>query len=243
VVLARIPPFPTAEFVQPTLFFLFSNLLLVQNFIGKSSLLAPMWSLPYEVQMYVVLPPLFALCRPNRRWILPFLLVSLAFCGLILQLIAGHASLLRYVPCFMAGALCYAFGDLVTQRIKPLLWPILLSLWFASFAVLVSFAPSGTFEMVCGWIFCALLGAAIGAFHDLRAHRIAAVANWVARYSYGIYLAHVPALWLVFRVVDIENLAIASILSVALTLVTSMLFYHLLEEPMIKIGQRIARLY
>jgi peptidoglycan/LPS O-acetylase OafA/YrhL len=239
-VAARVPPLPMVDFVRPTPGLLFSNLFLVQNFIGKSSLLAPMWSLPYELQMYVALPALFLLCRPDQRWSLVVLAVGLALVVLILRLNTGHAALLTYIPCFMAGVLCYAFGDLATQRIRPAFWPIFVWLWFGSLAFLQSFAPGGTLELIWNWIFCGLLGVAIGAFRDLPAGRIAAVCKWVARYSYGIYLAHVPALWLTFRVADIRNLVLGSLLSLALTLVISVVLYHLLEEPMIKFGQKIA---
>ena len=42
---------------------LLSNLALVQNVTGSGSTLGVLWSLPFEVQMYALLPPLFLWLR------------------------------------------------------------------------------------------------------------------------------------------------------------------------------------
>ena len=57
------PYAPFRTFHQPTALELFSNLTLTQNLTRARSLLGPLWSLPWEVQMYVALPVVFLLVR------------------------------------------------------------------------------------------------------------------------------------------------------------------------------------
>jgi peptidoglycan/LPS O-acetylase OafA/YrhL len=53
--------------VPPTAGNILSNLFLVQNLTKAPSVTGPLWSLPYEVQMYVVLPFLYLIAR-RKDW-------------------------------------------------------------------------------------------------------------------------------------------------------------------------------
>ena len=107
-----------------------ANALLVQNLFTKMQVLGPMWSLPYEIQMYLVLPTLFLLARA-RHAVAGLVVLLAAFCalGVVLEIRTGHMNLAAYVPCFLAGVLCYALRKQVPQRIASVAWlPFLLAL-------------------------------------------------------------------------------------------------------------------
>ena len=91
-----------------------------------------------------------------------------------------------------------------------------------------------------GWLYCLLLGLAINFFHDSRSKPIKVAAEKVALYSYGMYLLHVPVLYLVFMVLGIKNLVFGPLLFVALTMVASSITYHFLESPLIEIGRKLS---
>ena len=59
----------TAWVAVPSAKQVISNLLLIQNITHQESIISPLWSLPLEVQMYVVLPFLFILFSSRVRWI------------------------------------------------------------------------------------------------------------------------------------------------------------------------------
>src|SRR5579871_1675684 len=99
--------------VQLTRFGVFSNILLIQNLTFSRSNPAPLWSLPYEVQMYCVLPALFLLVTRTRRLsvILSVWFGALALAILYVQFsdrrVLDRLSVLRYAPCFVSGVLAY----------------------------------------------------------------------------------------------------------------------------------------
>ena len=87
---------------------LLSNLFLVQNLTGHASFPRPLWSLPYEVQMYLVLPALYQITRTRR----PVMWAGLLCVGSVLMVLTLPATslalkLMLYVPCFLPGVLAF----------------------------------------------------------------------------------------------------------------------------------------
>jgi peptidoglycan/LPS O-acetylase OafA/YrhL len=226
-----------ADIITPRI--VLSNLLLVQNLITKISVIGPLWSLPYEVQMYLVLPALYYLAL-KRRCVLYLCGLLAFFCGLgflIARESGGHLNMAAYVPCFLSGVLCYSLRDRIPAFIPAALWPpfVLSLICGYCFTNL-----HGNPKFWIGWIFCLVLGLAINAFRDSAYRPLNVVVEKIALYSYGMYLLHVPVLYLVFMVLGIKNLVFGPLLFVALTMVASSITYHFLESPLIEIGRKLS---
>ena len=84
------------------------------------------------------------------------------------------------------------------------------------------------------------LGLALPYIQSCEIGMVNRVCGWVARYSYGIYLLHDPAIWLGF--VRFGHLPVVARVSIFLltTFGGSVLIYHALEHPMILIGNKAA---
>jgi len=216
-----------------------SNLFLVQNFIGKVSILGPLWSLPYEVQMYLVLPVLYYIALRKRG---PVYLCGLIvfFCGLgvlIARESGGHLNMAAYIPCFLSGVLCYSLRNRIQAFLPSVLWPPFVLLLISSYCLA---NLHGNPKFWAGWIFCLLLGVAINAFHDSSNRAINVTSEKIALYSYGVYLIHVPVLFLVFMVWGIQNLYLGTFLLIALTMIASLFTYHFIESPFIETGRKLS---
>jgi peptidoglycan/LPS O-acetylase OafA/YrhL len=215
-----------------------ANVLLIQNLVVKREVLGPLWSLPYEVQMYLVLPALFLLARKRRAPMYLGALIAL-FCmlGTALAIETGHLNMAAYVPCFLAGVLCYALRNRIRPRAPSLLWPPFVLTAIAIFC-LANERSEATYWS--GWIFSLVLGLAINAFRDSRLPRLNWAAEKVALYSYGMYLLHVPVLYLVFVKMHVQNLVLGPALFFFLTVAASMVTFHYLESPFIELGRRLS---
>jgi peptidoglycan/LPS O-acetylase OafA/YrhL len=212
-----------------------SNLLLLQNLSHADSVIVPLWSLPYEMQMYLFLPALFLLARSTRRmWPILMLWVAAAFAGMHAGGLErlGVPDLITYAPCFLAGILAYKLTETRRLNVPAYLWPLTLALLTGVFLKYPGTRSS--------WYCCLLLGIVLSQFQEMRNAVTHKVFRVIARYSYGIYLTHFICIWLAFQAIDgIPDWSRWMILLVTL-IVFPYACYHLIEEPMIRAGEKAA---
>lgn len=215
------------------------NLLLLQNF-GGLPITGPLWSLPFEVQMYVILPALYLLARRPRSYPIFFASIILLWpLGATVYAFTGKLHFFAFMPCFLSGILAY------TLRMR--LRPVIPARWWGFFipAIMVMASSIGAvwprLEYVISWVLALCLGVSIYLFHDSTAAGWNRVTKYVAKYSYGIYLLHIPSIWLVFQVAGISNLSLAPIVTLILTGALSIAAFHAIEDPMIQFGKRLSQ--
>jgi peptidoglycan/LPS O-acetylase OafA/YrhL len=62
----------------------------------------------------------------------------------------------------------------------------------------------------------------------------------VATYSYGIYLAHVPIMWLAFQQLADRAWPVQALTFLTLIVAVPPMLYHGIEAPLIRVGARLA---
>lgn len=240
VVLLHLPDATWHEPVEPTTPQIAANVLLVQNLWTGHSVLVPLWSLPYEVEMYLVLPLLYLVARRIDGVRRIGLLLALSYVGAYVfrKIEHGHMNLAAYVPCFLCGVLVYALRDRVRPRLPGAAWgPFFLGLilvycWIHTI--------SGPDIYWMGWAFCLVLALALTQFRDLDNRVVGAASSRIATYSYGLYLLHVPALYVVFSLWQPHSVALGIAAYVALAAFASVIAYHVVEAPMVHLGRRLS---
>lgn len=230
---------------------LLANLALVQNLTNDPSILSPLWSLPFEVQMYALLPLLFVLYSRKHlsgTWIFAAGLAAAVGAREIETLLTEAypinlraAALVHYAPCFCAGIVAY---DLM-RRPATLRFPSFVRFLGAVIVAYVGLASTLNYFHLdradaltdaTGCIITALVIGRCGEPTSVLIRRGSAV---IAKYSYGIYLAHLPLMSLCFH----RNHSVAHCSAFVVAMLTIPPFaYHSLEEPMIRLGKRIANI-
>lgn len=212
-----------------------SNLLLVQNVTHATSVLLPLWSLPYEMQMYLFLPALYGVVRRFKSvWTLLGIWLAALPVAVVQFRYQLQPSLLWLVPAFLPGVIAYW----VTMRTHPSrpFWQFPVMLY--TMALFYMMLPGGgaTFK---GMFVCLAVGLTVARFAEVRAGWLRTGGELIARYSYGIYITHMPCEWLAFvRLHDLPAAAqwfVFVVSAVALPVV----LYHALEAPMINLGNRL----
>ena len=211
---------------------LLSNLALTTNLTYTDNMVGGLWTLPLEVQMYVVLPFLFLLGRNRPKWLLIAVwLLSVPIAIVQLHTI-GRLNVLGYAPCFIAGVIGWKISRLVPRSISGSWWPLaFLAVWP------IFFAASHANDMYFRWVFSLALGLLIPWFSDLTFPALRRPAHYIAKYSYGIYLSHIAVMLLAFSLPGPE--ALRWIAFVVLAVGTPVAMYHLIEHPFIEFGQSL----
>lgn len=215
------------------------NLLLMHNFIGFP-VSGPLWSLPFEIQMYMVLPVLYLWARRDdgARRLLGLIGLS-SVVAVTVYLLTGKLHFLAFIPCFLSGVLAYSVRHRVQPRFSPVGWNFLVPLMLGLCALAGALWPKQ--EYLAGWALAFFLGGTVYMFHDSVSKPWNSITKNIAKYSYGIYLFHVPAIWFVFKILGITHILLAPALVVLITGATSVFFFHLIEDPMIQYGKRVTR--
>ena len=210
---------------RPSPLELVSNLALIQNLTYSDSIIGPLWSLPVELQMYLVLPFLF-LWRKRSLWALLGLWVLFGVLGHFPLVVPSLAwfTLLLYVPNFLPGVMAFTVPE--KRFIPAYFWPPFVVMLAAIYALL----PGRRM----GAELCLLLGLAIPLFKEMTFHPLQWISNRIATYSYGIYLAHSFCIWLALT--RFQSWPLFVLLMVALPVA----LYHGLERPAIRQGTRLA---
>lgn len=217
---------------------LVANLTLTQNLVGTDYVIPPLWTLPIELQMYALLPLCFVVARKGYRRVLA-LLSGAVVAGLAVWLLGRPAwgAVATFGPCFVAGVLAYA----ILRRGEPptfpaWCWPVLLLGLIAAFSITPIFSIR---VPEAGWSLCLVVGLLIPIFADAREDWLARIAFSVAKYSYGIYLLHAPAMSLVFALLREAAPVVKWGTFTMLIVVLPVAAYHFIEAPGIALGRRI----
>ena len=196
-----------------------ANLMLAQNLVGLPPILNVLWSLPYEVQMYLALPFLFMLVRRRGPWA-SFLLWGLSVVMLLTVRIKGMG-LLIYVPCFLGGVVGYQLWRSTRFQLPPFLWFV---------TILIAIAVRLTLPLrLAAWCASLFLGVAIPQFRQFQTSLVRRPSLFVAKYSYGIYLSHCAIFWLLLPKHPISLILFSALIPVVL--------YHVVEDPMVQLGK------
>jgi peptidoglycan/LPS O-acetylase OafA/YrhL len=133
VPIARVPMHPWLSFESVSLGRWLSSFGLIWGVTGYRPVLGVLWSLPYEVLMYIVLPAVYvALQRSTYRTTTA--LVMWATSVAVASVVGGN-NFVSYVPCFLAGGLAFVLPR--RPALPAWLWPVWLGGLVCSYSLVV----------------------------------------------------------------------------------------------------------
>ena len=211
-----------------------ANLLLIQN-LSKAGgpIVAVTWSLPPEVDMYIMLPMLFAFAaRERAMW--PLLLIwviSAAYIRAVVPVGLGN-TFATVIPDFLPGVIAYVGFRTRKETLPSWLLPLML----AAMCLLCASFPNHRAD----WPLCLALGLSLPSFRQLQNAAAKKLAHILAKYSYGIYLTHPFGIVIGIYLLKNQPTWIQVCVALLTTAAFSVTAFHLIEDPLIRTGTRIA---
>ncbi|MEO6923069.1 MAG: acyltransferase [Bryocella sp.] len=198
-------------------------------------ILGTLWTLTPEMFMYMLLPCLFFYARSVRKlW--PLLVLWFVVVALARQSFppADVSSFGVLAPDFLAGVIAYV------GFLKRRAW---MSGWFFAlflFTLLAFYLTVYTPRIRNPWVVCLAMGLLLPSFQQISSKAFNAVTHTIAKYSYGIYLFHVIALYFAFGKMQHGSLGVRLAVALVPLALSVAAAYHLIEKPMIQLGARVA---
>jgi peptidoglycan/LPS O-acetylase OafA/YrhL len=222
-----------------------ANFGLFQNFYKANSILGPLWSLPVEVQMYITLPFFFFFAKSRKT---PFGLMAIwAVAATLLfwvvpiidavnkNTLAYYQipNILHWSPCFIAGVVAYKISETQDKRNLPS-WILPVLIAFLAFSYMHSW------EFTKNYFITITLAMTLPFIKEIQSGFTSKVCKTIAKYSYSIYLLHYFSLWFTYEVYKVSNFGLGLIVFFASLGVFSFAAFHLIEDPFIKLGNKLA---
>ncbi len=215
------------------------NIFLIQNFTIEKDIIGPLWSLPYEFQMYFLLPIIFLyITNIELKWKAIFLFFILLLLFFVMKSKVDSVNeLLHYIQipdyakwglCFIPGVVAYYAKKDFQEKAIPFkyIWIII---------GLILFSRMFNYSFMIQVLSAILVGFTLVMFSEDFSQLLKKYSAVISKYSYGIYLSHMLAIYLGFEllgktwggwIVFLFTLVILPFLS-----------YHLIEKPFINYGK------
>ena len=237
VVLFHAPVAGSAQeyfhYANPRLKDILVQMTLVPNLInGDKPLMGVLWSLPYELEMYILLPALFFYLRKNFA-VWPVLFIWTMTVLLTRHVPANYHNFGMAIGYFLPGAMAYVGFGRWRPRLPAWLLAVFLGILWAGFLLHANFRN--------GWVACLLLGLGLPMFRQLRSEWVIVPSRIIAKYSYGVYLTHPFAIVIGIYLLRGHSLWVQLLAEAIPLVLLPVVAYHLLERPMMSFGARIAK--
>ena len=238
----RLEPYQLLPLQDVDLLTLIANLTLTQNFMHEINILGPLWSLPFEMQMYLLLPFCYLIARKVKSiqslhalWAI-FALVAFIFVPRVFKFNDAHywqiPPFILYLPCFWAGIIAYRAHSEQKANLNFKYFP------FALICLCVLFMLS--YDKM-KYIFMALIcGTLLPHLKEPSNKLLIKSSQIVAKYSYGVYLFHYISIWLAFSVCKDQPMLLQWVIFTVSLVGICWAAFHFIEKPLIAVGNKFA---